>query len=194
MDLFHYLLLSFANPKGHIYKRFPSNFNRAISPYYLSVSFNNTFKGIHRRINHGGVAHLPSNWPSPENMSFMQTFLHQCPVGFNHSVKFSVSCCSIESPVSVVNGNVETKSVERNEIRLGLPSKGRMSADTLDLLKVLFIHSFTEVWFDFDFDFVFVFVRIVNCLWGKQIRDNTLQRFLRSVYLTSNCRRTFTDW
>ncbi|OIT02411.1 PREDICTED: ATP phosphoribosyltransferase 2, chloroplastic-like [Nicotiana attenuata] len=51
------------------------------------------------------------------------------------SVKFTVSCCSAASPVTVVNGNVEKRSSDRNEIRLGLPSKGRMATDTLDLLK-----------------------------------------------------------
>lgn len=34
-----------------------------------------------------------------------------------------------------MNGNVERKPYERNEVRLGLPSKGRMATDTLDLLK-----------------------------------------------------------
>ncbi|XP_011087698.1 ATP phosphoribosyltransferase 2, chloroplastic-like [Sesamum indicum] len=51
------------------------------------------------------------------------------------SVKFSVSCCSAASPVTLVNGNVDKKPLERNEVRLGLPSKGRMATDTLDLLK-----------------------------------------------------------
>ncbi|KAI7754055.1 hypothetical protein M8C21_009570, partial [Ambrosia artemisiifolia] len=38
--------------------------------------------------------------------------------------------------VTVVNGNnVDRLLTERNEIRLGLPSKGRMASDTLDLLK-----------------------------------------------------------
>ncbi|KAK6157004.1 hypothetical protein DH2020_011252 [Rehmannia glutinosa] len=51
------------------------------------------------------------------------------------SVKFSVSCCSVASPVTVVNGNIDRKPYERNEVRLGLPSKGRMATDTIDLLK-----------------------------------------------------------
>ncbi|PWA35955.1 ATP phosphoribosyltransferase, catalytic domain-containing protein [Artemisia annua] len=54
------------------------------------------------------------------------------------TVKFTViKCCSLTSPVTVVNGNLEMTSSDknRNEIRLGLPSKGRMAADTLDLLK-----------------------------------------------------------
>ncbi|KAL5566464.1 hypothetical protein UlMin_029628 [Ulmus minor] len=44
-------------------------------------------------------------------------------------------CASTQSQVAVVNGRTEEKISERNEIRLGLPSKGRMAADTLDLLK-----------------------------------------------------------
>lgn len=52
------------------------------------------------------------------------------------SVKFTVSCCSFaSSPVTVVNGNADNPLVPRNEVRLGLPSKGRMATDTLDLLK-----------------------------------------------------------
>ncbi|XP_051146513.1 ATP phosphoribosyltransferase 2, chloroplastic-like [Andrographis paniculata] len=51
------------------------------------------------------------------------------------SVKFAVSRCSVASPTTVVNGNVDNKPWERNEVRLGLPSKGRMATDTLDLLK-----------------------------------------------------------
>ncbi|KAF3452623.1 hypothetical protein FNV43_RR03056 [Rhamnella rubrinervis] len=43
--------------------------------------------------------------------------------------------CSSESQAAVVNGRAEGRISERNEIRLGLPSKGRMAADTLDLLK-----------------------------------------------------------
>ncbi|CAN4108155.1 unnamed protein product [Withania somnifera] len=51
------------------------------------------------------------------------------------SVKFTVSCCSETSPVTVVNGNVDRRPSDRTEVRLGLPSKGRMAADSLDLLK-----------------------------------------------------------
>lgn len=50
-------------------------------------------------------------------------------------MKSTVFCCLSPSPVTVVNGNTERRSSERNEIRLGLPSKGRMATDTLDLLK-----------------------------------------------------------
>ncbi|KAJ8572627.1 hypothetical protein K7X08_009138 [Anisodus acutangulus] len=52
------------------------------------------------------------------------------------SVKFTVSCCSPATyPLTFVNGNVEKRPSDRNEVHLGLPSKGRMAADTLDLLK-----------------------------------------------------------
>ncbi|PON83808.1 ATP phosphoribosyltransferase HisG [Trema orientale] len=44
-------------------------------------------------------------------------------------------CATTQSQVAVVNGRADDKISERNEIRLGLPSKGRMAADTLDLLK-----------------------------------------------------------
>ncbi|KAK6915946.1 ATP phosphoribosyltransferase, catalytic domain [Dillenia turbinata] len=49
----------------------------------------------------------------------------------------TVYCSSAaDSAVTIVNGNADKRSVvERDEIRLGLPSKGRMAADTLDLLK-----------------------------------------------------------
>lgn len=75
----------------------------------------------------------------------VRTIFLQCPSipHFSNSsyspnpaaVKFTVSCCSVASPAAVVNGNVERKPYERNEVRLGLPSKGRMATDTLDLLK-----------------------------------------------------------
>ncbi|KAI3445603.1 hypothetical protein Pfo_002268 [Paulownia fortunei] len=81
-------------------------------------------------------------------MSVVRTIFLQCPTASISlsstpssssrdcvSVKFSVSCCSGASPVTVVNGNVDKKPSERNEVRLGLPSKGRMATDTLDLLK-----------------------------------------------------------
>ncbi|PWA92419.1 ATP phosphoribosyltransferase, catalytic domain-containing protein [Artemisia annua] len=66
-------------------------------------------------------------------MSFSQTFLPS-PSLTNFSVKFTVKCRSVASPVTTVNSNADGKS-ERSEIRLGLPSKGRMAADTLDLFK-----------------------------------------------------------
>ncbi|KAK3028245.1 hypothetical protein RJ639_037579 [Escallonia herrerae] len=62
-------------------------------------------------------------------MSLIQTFSQQClyssypTPGPYVPVKLRVSCCSPAYPA------------ERSEMRLGLPSKGRMAADTLDLLK-----------------------------------------------------------
>lgn len=78
----------------------------------------------------------------------MSLFLQQCPSLFTFptysspsssqiSVKSTVFCCLSPSPVTIVNGNTEQGISERNEIRLGLPSKGRMATDTLDLLKVV---------------------------------------------------------
>lgn len=55
------------------------------------------------------------------------------------SVRRTIWCCASQSQLAVVNGPVDEGSVsERNVIRLGLPSKGRMASDTLDLLKVSF--------------------------------------------------------
>ncbi|KAL3627862.1 ATP phosphoribosyltransferase 2, chloroplastic [Castilleja foliolosa] len=80
-------------------------------------------------------------------MSAVRTVLLQCPSSISPSqtpslcssnrvsVKLSVFRCSAASPVTVVNGNVDKKPYERNGVRLGLPSKGRMATDTLDLLK-----------------------------------------------------------
>uniref|UniRef100_A0A5B6Z3B2 ATP phosphoribosyltransferase n=1 Tax=Davidia involucrata TaxID=16924 RepID=A0A5B6Z3B2_DAVIN len=83
-------------------------------------------------------------------MSMVQSFFQQCPSAntlsisssSSHSspsvrisVKFTVSCCSLSSPTTLVSENTDKKASERNEIRLGLPSKGRMATDTLDLLK-----------------------------------------------------------
>jgi len=85
------------------------------------------------------------------------TFLQQCPLSaFPHSFASSSSssakstvyscssvkvkvyaCCQTSSaPMSVVNGNADARVPQRSEIRLGLPSKGRMASDTIDLLKV----------------------------------------------------------
>ncbi|KAK4491258.1 hypothetical protein RD792_001994 [Penstemon davidsonii] len=81
-------------------------------------------------------------------MSVVRTIFLQCPAPsvsplsttpFSTSkcgsVKFTISCSSAVSPVTVLNGNVDKKPYERTEVRLGLPSKGRMATDTLDLLK-----------------------------------------------------------
>lgn len=99
-------------------------------------------------------------------MSVVRTIFLQCPSipHFSNSsyspnpaaVKFTVSCCSVASPAAVVNGSVERKPYERNDVRLGLPSKGRMATDTLDLLKVMCVSVHTPrntcvVWFMCDF-------------------------------------------
>ncbi|GAB4848133.1 ATP phosphoribosyltransferase 2, chloroplastic [Ancistrocladus abbreviatus] len=87
----------------------------------------------------------------------LQAFLRQCPsltslpspfstasfsnrpflYSSNFSVKLRVyASCEAHSPITtVVNGNADLRTSERTEIRLGLPSKGRMADDTLDLLK-----------------------------------------------------------
>ncbi|KAK9704976.1 hypothetical protein RND81_07G024300 [Saponaria officinalis] len=72
---------------------------------------------------------------SPSHSSSTSSLVFSSP-----SFRFSVVACfqttsSSLSPVSVVNGNADLRVPERNEIRFGLPSKGRMAADTLDLLK-----------------------------------------------------------
>ncbi|XP_057465005.1 ATP phosphoribosyltransferase 2, chloroplastic-like isoform X3 [Actinidia eriantha] len=71
---------------------------------------------------------------SVASLSTLSSFSHSAP-SLRVSVKFTVSCSSLASPVTVLDRNVEKKVAERNEIRLGLPSKGRMASDTLDLLK-----------------------------------------------------------
>lgn len=82
-------------------------------------------------------------------MALIQTFPQQCPSAFSQflsssynssiaapvSVRFTVLRCSLASPVTVVNGRPDEIASDRNKIRLGLPSKGRMATDTLDLLK-----------------------------------------------------------
>ncbi|MBA0833711.1 hypothetical protein Goarm_006135 [Gossypium armourianum] len=80
-------------------------------------------------------------------MSLLQPFFQQCAsaafsISFpSHSFYVSVSkrtfisCCSSQSQTALVDAPVDSKIAERDEIRLGLPSKGRMAADTLDLLK-----------------------------------------------------------
>lgn len=82
-------------------------------------------------------------------MALIQTLPTQRPSAFSQfasspynspilSVRFAVVRCSVASspPATVVNGRPEERTSERNQIRLGLPSKGRMATDTLDLLKV----------------------------------------------------------
>ncbi|KAH0883926.1 hypothetical protein HID58_060022 [Brassica napus] len=56
-----------------------------------------------------------------------------------------VTSCVASVQSTVANGSVPAPAVvvEREQIRLGLPSKGRMAADSIDLLKL----PNTEVWF-----------------------------------------------
>ncbi|KAL6560692.1 hypothetical protein OROGR_004251 [Orobanche gracilis] len=79
-------------------------------------------------------------------MSVARTTFLQCP-SISHfsnsssstnpvSAKFTVSCCVIASPATVVNIDADKKHSDRNGVRLGLPSQGRMATETLDLLKV----------------------------------------------------------
>lgn len=109
--------------------------------------FTHTFSSLSRRRRRESLIWERLNW----KMSVLRTILLQCP-SISHfstsssspnplSVKFTVSCCSVASPVTVVNGNVDKKPHERSEVRLGLPSKGRMATDTLDLLKVMYAHT-----------------------------------------------------
>ncbi|CAN0877138.1 ATP phosphoribosyltransferase 2, chloroplastic [Linum grandiflorum] len=46
----------------------------------------------------------------------------------------TLRCCVLQ-PQLLSNGGAGPKASDRNELRLGLPSKGRMAEDTLDLLK-----------------------------------------------------------
>ncbi|XVE94139.1 hypothetical protein REPUB_Repub01dG0255400 [Reevesia pubescens] len=77
-------------------------------------------------------------------MSLLQSYFQQCPSTLTpafsnscpcHSKRSFISCCSSQSQTTVVNGKIDSKIIETDEIRLGLPSKGCMVADTLDLLK-----------------------------------------------------------
>ncbi|MCI45490.1 ATP phosphoribosyltransferase, partial [Trifolium medium] len=59
------------------------------------------------------------------------------PLYVNNSGRRRSYCCYASASISdpqVLNGNTLSSS-SRKEIRLGLPSKGRMSSDTLELLK-----------------------------------------------------------
>lgn len=61
-------------------------------------------------------------------------------MSFHISLRSPTSRCyasqsQSQSQVAFVNGNAGSRDSERQVIRLGLPSKGRMSADTLELLK-----------------------------------------------------------
>ncbi|KAJ7954291.1 ATP phosphoribosyltransferase [Quillaja saponaria] len=69
---------------------------------------------------------------------WIMTRLYPSAMSVHSSVKSPILCqyaSQSQSQVAVVNGKAGSRVSEWNEIRLGLPSKGRMSADTLDLLK-----------------------------------------------------------
>ncbi|XP_017971191.1 PREDICTED: ATP phosphoribosyltransferase 2, chloroplastic isoform X3 [Theobroma cacao] len=77
-------------------------------------------------------------------MSPLQPYFQQClfsvsgpcpSLYISVSKRSFISCCSSQSQTAVVNGKLDSRIAERDEIRLGLPSKGRIAADTLDLLK-----------------------------------------------------------
>lgn len=50
-------------------------------------------------------------------------------------LKPTVISSALQSQVETLNGTTDGRFSERTEIRFGLPSKGRMASDTLDLLK-----------------------------------------------------------
>ncbi|KAJ7946585.1 ATP phosphoribosyltransferase [Quillaja saponaria] len=70
----------------------------------------------------------------------MWMMTHPCPSTMAVHIKSPSWCCYAsqsvsQSQVAVVNGKTGSRVLDRSEIRFGLPSKGRMSADTLELLK-----------------------------------------------------------
>ncbi|XP_038995429.1 ATP phosphoribosyltransferase 2, chloroplastic-like [Hibiscus syriacus] len=82
-------------------------------------------------------------------MLLFQPYFQQCATAFTRAFSISfphsfyvsvskrsfISCCSSQLQTAFVNGTLDSKIAERDKIRIGLPSKGRMAADTLDLLK-----------------------------------------------------------
>ncbi|KAE8708510.1 ATP phosphoribosyltransferase 2 [Hibiscus syriacus] len=82
-------------------------------------------------------------------MSLLQPYFQQCATAFTPAFLVSsphpfhvsvskrsfISCSYSQSQTAVVDDTIDSKIAERDEIRFGLPSKGRMAADTLDLLK-----------------------------------------------------------
>ncbi|KAJ4833070.1 ATP phosphoribosyltransferase 2, chloroplastic [Turnera subulata] len=78
----------------------------------------------------------PPPLPSSPPVSAELLLLPRRRVGYTRT---AVACClsaAGQQVVAVVNGTPESVAVtERKEVRLGLPSKGRMSSDTLDLLR-----------------------------------------------------------
>ena len=89
-----------------------------------------------------------------QSMSMLQPFLSGSTTPSFPFKRTVLVCCapSQQSHVAVANGPVlDARVPKRTDIRIGLPSKGRMTSDTLDLLKVriasfLFLF-FLSVWF-----------------------------------------------
>ncbi|XP_021901656.1 ATP phosphoribosyltransferase 2, chloroplastic-like [Carica papaya] len=78
----------------------------------------------------------PSSFPSSPSPSLFSSSSFRISVARpNSTSRAFISCCLSQSQTAIVNGGVVNRIAERNEIRFGLPSKGRMAADTLDLLK-----------------------------------------------------------
>ena len=63
-------------------------------------------------------------------------------------------CSAVQSQVETLTGTTHGRISDRTEIRFGLPSKGRMATDTLDLLKV---HSSSPFFFFFFLGFFHLF-------------------------------------
>lgn len=55
------------------------------------------------------------------------------------SSKYEMVCCSAATYIAGDVAPTATMEVERSVVRLGIPSKGRLSEQTLDLLKVFLI-------------------------------------------------------
>jgi hypothetical protein len=58
---------------------------------------------------------------------------------FRRSPRDAIACCAAVTVVAGDMAPTATSQVERSVVRLGLPSKGRMSEETLNLLKVCLI-------------------------------------------------------
>jgi len=95
--------------------------------------------------------HLPNfqQCSSPLSSSFSLPPCFHVPCSqrrWPHATWSSSIACHLpqqQQSVAVIEKNETSTSVlsERKVIRFGLPSKGRMAADTLDLLKVMLLHS-----------------------------------------------------
>ena len=80
-----------------------------------------------------------------QSMSMLQPFLSGSTTPSFPFKRTVLVCCapSQQSHVAVANGPVlDARVPKRTDIRIGLPSKGRMNSDTLDLLKVRIASSF----------------------------------------------------